>query len=682
MLAQLAPVIRVAGMHPARILGRPVGSRHRLPRSAQDVPRRRRGGPRTRTAASLCLLLWASSLMAADNADPTESSGTPGTAPDPVAGGDQALSAGQVQSLLQNYAQDVANLQSQVEDPAGSPDTLYHNLTTYNAGAIAQTQQAQTALGIASPSGPSIQTGYGSLSLAATVSGIDYPGAYPATPSSVSFITSEKNQLAGLNDKLQRASGWLNKHTCGGFDWASQFDFLFKAQVLKEYLTNLGEGVIAAAPMALLGAFSPQLAEIVKHLKLIAGFDLSAAKMDCQTIQNTLTTGIQKQMWAEAYGNCMSQQSGSGIDNVVMQCQDPNNLAVTTPDGTQTNPITSAVNGNQASWVQPTYSYTQAFLDEVSPGSVAGSGAQQAQGAASAAGDGSVGGPEGAALQGEADAAAGGSGASVVGELGNDLSGATRELAETLFGSVRIQGTGALELGRKTYSLFDLKVQAHAARLRDHLAAQLLDHYALITAPSFDYTQLQASYGFLKLWTWQSRGADADIQPWMNGRIVEDTHLSAPQEALQERIDDHTMDACAYLLQLSATYAGNEVVHAAINRDYDIEGWVTALSQLECYLYADHVLGDQYQSIQALAKDQPASQADTGALGRQVLEQMQPAMQELRRSVISKMEVVLAHLAMINAYRPVQFSNPPPGQGSPGPFPQPEIRFGNQNDQN
>ena len=641
-------------------------------------------------APSLLLLalamLQAPASQAVDTADATESAGLPGTVPDATNGGDDPMSSGQIQSDLQDFAQSVSTLQSQVEDPGGSSDTLYHNLTSYNAEEIAKANQAQTALGIPSPQGPSIQTGWGSLSLGATVSHNDYPESYPSAPSRVSFITAQKNQLASLNDKMQRAAGWLNKHTCGGFDWASQFDYLFKAQVLKEYLTNLGEGVIAAAPMALLGAFSPQLAEIVKHLKLIASFNLSASKMDCQTIQNTLTTGMQKQMWAESYGNCMSQQAGSGLDNVVMQCQDPNNLAVTTPDGSQTDPITSAVNGNQASWVSPSYSYTQSYLDEVNPGSVAASGSQDLSGAAAAGGDGSVGGDEQQALQGIADAGGAGSGSStsgsggIVSDLGNDMSGATRELAETLFGSVRIQGSGALELGRKSYSLFDLKVQAHAARLRDRLAAQLLDHYTLITAPPVDPTQLQASYGYLRLWTWQSRGANYGVQPWLNASIIHGRALSFPHEVLAERIDDHTMDAAAYLLNLSAAYAQNEAVHAAINRDYDIEAWVTALSQLECYLYAYKVLSEQAQAITSLVQSQPASQADTVELGKQVLAQLDPAMEDLRSSVLSKMAVVLAHLAPINAYRPHQQPSTPTAQGQAGPFPQPGIYFGNQGD--
>ena len=606
----------------------------------------------------------------------------PGSIPDPTQGGDTAQTAGDTSQDLSTRADEIQGLISGLDAPDASADTLYHQVITANADAMADTQDARTSLGEPEPGGATLVSGSGRLTIGAEVTDIDYPGSYPTSPSRVHFITDQKNQLASLNDRMGRAAHWANKHTCGGFDWAAQFDFLFKAQILREYLTNLGEGVIAAAPMALLGAFSPQLAEIVKHLKLIAGMDLSASKMDCQAIQNALTTGVQKQMWGDSYSQCLSNNQNSGLDQAVQSCQDTSTQqSVELPDGDSMQTVSSQTAAQStSSWSGDEQSVSHSYIDSVFGG---GSGSDDAgdaigSGDAAAASSGTFSGDSQAAAQGVSDAAS--SDPSVVGMLGNDLGGATQELAETLWGSVRFQGTGALELGRKSFQLFDTTLKTHAARLRDQIQAQLLDHYALITAPVPDAASLHQSYQYLKLWTWQSRGADQGVQPWLNSFYTAGLLPTLPSGVARERITDHTMDCCAYLLNLSVTAAANPGVHYTINRVYDIDAWVTALSQLECYLFVYRDLFDKYQELLELTRDLPASETDIQPMADAARAQFSESMTACQQALLDRMQVVLSHLTEINDFRPPTFSAQPPvtGIGS-GPFPQPEVRFGAQN---
>jgi len=606
----------------------------------------------------------------------------PGAIPDATQGGDVAQTASDTSQDLSGRADEIQSLISGLDSPDASPDTLYHQVITYNADAMADTQDARTALDEPEPGGATLVSGSGRLTIGAEVTDIDYPGSYPTSPSRVHFITDQKNQLASLNDRMSRAAHWANKHTCGGFDWAAQFDFLFKAQILREYLTNLGEGVIAAAPMALLGAFSPQLAEIVKHLKLIAGMDLSASKMDCQAIQNALTTGVQKQMWGDSYSQCLSNNQNSGLDQAVQSCQDTSTQqSVELPDGDSMQTVSSQTAAqSSSSWSGDEQSVSHSYIDSVFGG---GSGATDAgaavdSGSAAAAGSGTFSGDSQAAAQGVADA--GSSDPSVVGMLGNDLGGATQELAETLWGSVRFQGTGALELGRQSFQLFDTTLKTHAARLRDQIQAQLLDHYGYITSPSPDAVSLRQSYQDLKLWTWQSRGADQGVQPWLNTFFTAGLLPSLPPAVLNQRITDHTMDCCAYLLTLSVEAAANPGVHYTINRIYDIDAWVTALSQLECYLFVYRDLFDKYQELLELTRDLPASEVDIQPMADAARAQFSASMSACQQALLDRMQVVLSHLREINDFRPPSYGTVPPvtGIGS-GPFPQPEVRFGTQN---
>jgi hypothetical protein len=625
----------------------------------------------TRIHLIMALLALAACMSGAE--EEAAAGGNTGTKPDP-AGGQTPMSAAQVQSDLEKYANAVKARTATVE--SASRENLYHEVITYNAEEIERMTRARDATGVAPARGMSINTGRFALSLGGEVTDSDYPEEYPTAPETVHFITAERNQLATLDSKMRRSAAWLNKHTCGGFDWTSQFNYMFKTEVLKEYLKQLGEGVIAAAPMALLGAFSPQLAEIVKHLKLIASMDLSATKMDCQAIQGALTSGTQKAMWGDAYSACLNEKKNSGISQATKDCQSALTTSVTKTDGSKTNPQTSEAASTAAGWLTNSYSASQDWLSTTQPpGGTDAAGQVAANAAGTAAGNGGATGNEKAGMQGVSDAAEGGSAANVKNTLGNNMGAAVGDLAHSLFGSVRLQGTGALELGRKSYKLFDLKIQGWSAMLHDNLTEQLLEHWEFLTAGTPDFDLINSSYGNLRIWTWQSRGADFGVQPWLNP-FFNGEPPSVAMEDLAELIDNHTMDACAYILKLTRFYKHNDAVLYKVYNEYGIEKFITALAQYECYLYVYKVMKDKAAELNRLAQQKPQSGVDVSAVGDAAIKQFNEAMDDLKKGLLAKQRQVLSHLRHINGFRPWQLethqSNHPV---APEELPQPEVRF-------
>jgi hypothetical protein len=625
-----------------------------------------------RTIIALVFMGAVAVLSAQDNE--AAAGGTVGVKPNTgVAGGETATSAADTTAALEALANAVRARTAAIEAPG---ENLYNNVLRHNAETLDKRDKSRTSSGVASPLGRAIVIGNGALTIGGEITDIDNDDAFPTAPQTVHFITSERNQLAALDNKMKRASSWINKHTCGGFDWTAQFNFMFKTEVLKEYVKALGEGVIAAAPMALLGAFSPQLAEIVKHLKLIAGMDLAATKMDCQQIQNALTDGTRRAMWGDAYSDCLNAQKDQGISQATKICQSSLNTSVTTSDGAKTNPQTSQPASTGGGWLTNSYSATQDWFANMYPaGNAQASGAQATGASGTAAGNGGASGNYMQSLLGIANAGSGGSGGAVNSLMGNNMSGPLGSLANSLFGSVRLQGTGALELGRKSYKLFELQLKVYSSQLRDNLSAQLLTHYDLIRAGSTDHDELRRSYDYLKLWTYQSRGAEFNIAPWRNP-VYNEKPVEFPVEYLGQQITDHTMDACAYLMKLSAEYRNNNSVLYPLYEEYGVEEFITSLSLYECYLFVYKTYLDQYKQLRELTAKQSPSGVDNSAVQKAAMEQFDSAMIELNKGMIVRQNVIVQRLKKINEFRPwaieKSVGSATAGQGA---MPQPETRF-------
>ncbi len=143
------------------------------------------------------------------------------------------------------------------------------------------------------------------------------------------IVDSRRNRVSSVQRRLDRWSEKLNrsKFTCGNFDWVAQFGAQFNREALKEYVSQLEEGVIAAAPMALLANFSPTLYEIVKHMKMIAGMDISAMLGDCNAMEQSLISAGQRAFRGPGYAACMERHASIGIRRAHQVCNQPSNSA-------------------------------------------------------------------------------------------------------------------------------------------------------------------------------------------------------------------------------------------------------------------------------------------------------------------------------------------------------------------
>jgi hypothetical protein len=148
---------------------------------------------------------------------------------------------------------------------------------------------------------------------------------YTPPPSTLNIIDGSRDHLAGLNNRLQAINNKLSKYTCGAFDWQAQFKASFNKEALKQYVTNLTDGAIAAAPMALLANLSPTLYEIVKHLKAVAAMDLQSQKISCEAMEQTMISASGTALRGPGWSDCMKQNESAGLAAANRICQQRTN---------------------------------------------------------------------------------------------------------------------------------------------------------------------------------------------------------------------------------------------------------------------------------------------------------------------------------------------------------------------
>ena len=120
-----------------------------------------------------------------------------------------------------------------------------------------------------------------------------------------------------VNKFLDKAENFLSKKMglggCSAFDFASEFTALFNRETLKNLVKNLKEGVIAAAPMAILQAISPELANLVQHLKAMASIALQVANGNCETAKAALQPALEKMFNGPDFNRCVEDQKSAGV---------------------------------------------------------------------------------------------------------------------------------------------------------------------------------------------------------------------------------------------------------------------------------------------------------------------------------------------------------------------------------
>ncbi len=564
---------------------------------------------------------------------------------DPDTGADVPNSAAEAQARIAEAAAEQAAMRAEFTLP-DHPEALLPKVLDENLLDMQNTERARAANGLWDwqRSTPALDI---HLGVGTSVNGVDYASAYPNRPEVFRFVTGGKNRLAGLNKSLKRASKWMNKHTCGGFNWTAQFQQAFRTDALVEYLKSLPEGVAAALPMALIGAFSPQLAEIVKHLKLIAGFDISATKADCHAIENALTTGMNKDTWATGYSECLQRNKPQGVRVSMEQCKASSASAAQNSEGNLVGVNTSQAGSN--GWLSSAYSYSKDSLGEIYNRD-AGTPAQTSEQAARTSSTAQGGTGEGTDAEGTANALNSDPNAR---SLMSTTGSAVESLGRTLFGSVRIHGNGSLEVGRKSIALFNLRVQSHSARLHETLIEKLRLHYLHLRdfhdpLVADRREALAESYRGLKIWTYHARGGHADSKPW----LTRQQHGSSSSP-----ITDETMDSCAYIVGMLEAYADNPPMKARLVQHYPIGEFLTALARYEVFLWLEEHYRDVFARLMAkttATKQAGADQKTPGEAQRRIYED---AMKDLNESLCHVERTVLELAPRINRYRPAPRSD-------------------------
>jgi hypothetical protein len=306
---------------------------------------------------------------------------------------------------------------------------------------------------------------------------------YLRAPQRVSFVKDGKNMLQGVQDKLDRAKETMEKiFPCSDFDWIANFSKMFNIQALKNYVKDLASGVAAAAPMALLQAFSPNLAEIVKHFKVIASFDLSANKMDCNQLQQTLTPAFGGLLRGPGYSECLNveQAGGASMTEANKLCAGKNsafggmNIFGKLENVTE-NFATTASNLS-----------TAVSVEEFAPFDLIATAVDRTTGAIQTAAE-----AEAAAANSEeanrqlAESETGdGHNASADKQMAQqqhsgDLTGLGNLLKETL-GSVTVSAQGGLELGNMGGKTYKIRLRSQVIQVSENMVDQCLQYGAFI----------------------------------------------------------------------------------------------------------------------------------------------------------------------------------------------------------
>lgn len=152
-----------------------------------------------------------------------------------------------------------------------------------------------------------------------------------------------------VNKFLDKAENFMSKKMglggCSAFDFASEFVALFNRETLKNLVKNLKEGVIASAPMAIIQALSPELANLIQHLKAMASIALQIANGNCETAKAALQPALEKMFNGPDFNRCIEDQKASGVpfEHAKRACSDQRRFSQATSFlGFDSDPINSA----------------------------------------------------------------------------------------------------------------------------------------------------------------------------------------------------------------------------------------------------------------------------------------------------------------------------------------------------
>lgn len=603
------------------------------------------------------MLLGCCSLIAEDSRE--TNAAAPTIKENARTGQKEVMTAAQVQASVEDQATKIQTLVDELNTGLSS-ESLVQKMLEENMRLRDKVNNERTASGGGQYLGASIPLPYGSVTMGGPVVDLERPTEWAnSAPETVEFIVEGRNRLQTIDNKMKRASNWLNKHTCGGFDWGANFSSMFRVDLLKEYLVNLGEGVIASAPMALLCSFSPTVCEVVKHLKLNLGFQLSAEKQTCQQMEAALTKGVSNELWQGRYRQCLADQkaSGASADKANTECQKFLQGNVKDPSGASI-PINVSESAAQASnsWLQSGYDWTSSAL--MKAGSAVDGGAQALLNSSN------QGGAEGAAEAGLAQAMGGGAAQKVKDLVSGMPGGGLLQTAGGLFGNVQFTGSGGLEVGRKRFQLFKLQMDNRAGVVADKLVTSIrqLGGQIMSTAPNGQ--TIESAHKELSSWTYRTRGGDGGMMPWTDLQYGKG-RSNLKTQGNEYRFDNTTIDKLAVLYMYatieSATDAGSDQERAFFEKKYHPIHLVNMLSRYELWLYMSVELEKIHKGLIDATSAQPSSSEEIKTKVDTALKQYDQAMADVVKAIDGLENEFLPLLPGINSYVLPRFETPKGG---------------------
>jgi hypothetical protein len=400
------------------------------------------------------------------------------------------------------------------------------------------------------------------------------------------LIEPTGNLLEEANKKLKETSAKLSRFSCGNFDWLAQLKGKFNKEALMNYVTDLSESALAAAPMALLATWSPTLYEIVKWLRMFAEGELDLQAASCQRMEAAMADIGQRTTRGAGYPECMKAHKDIDYTKANKICN---------PGGAD-----SAFDGLEDSMgklkglTMPAQRYdvvaegSKSYMDSTTTGSTAMSvnNANAALAAAQAQLDANPLPPTPAptdeagfadymdkldahnSAQKAYDAALASQqrlANSPDQSLWNTMQYGIAKNAASLFGKISISGHGDLDLGTQSKYKIMIFVNYNGYKHQNELKPYLEQHWKIISDHMagnnvYSSTDLRQSYEAVMIYAMATMG--------LKGKNPD------------EFCDESTIDKVACLLYISQHFDGDVEVGASFENQYQIGAF---LRNLSCY---------------------------------------------------------------------------------------------------
>ena len=501
----------------------------------------------------------------------------------------------------------------------------------------------------------------------------------------------------GFADKVRKSNNYFAKALqCSGFDWGASFNFLIDLEALKEYVLGLAETIAAAAPMALLGAFSPQLAELVKHLKMMVNFQLSAEKVSCESMQNSLQDGMSREMWGSGYQDCMNQNKKLGVGEASKICGDKKTgylvdalgdkkpaTSTETTEGKAKNSIPSpqAANKQASGGSTAAPSEDNESSDDANDELIDDQMEDTRDAADARRGTPPVGSAAEEAKKISDIEKTGRTGGNALTNWAAKDQGLANSLWSNTLGTFKMAGSCSVEAGPWKADFVTSSASTASVKAQDVLIVAVNDHWHWLNGGTggnasdtsnetgASITSIAQSYNQLRKLTWRSRlifGGNSDVNGSKDYGIQAaililseckiDTHGETVYQSEKLKINDKSMDCLAALLYAYNRDIGRgdsgQAVASNLRTQYGFFETVLAMAELEVWSYIYHIWSSENKpKIQKMINDIKSSNK-SGMQG--TIDNLTARMNEMEKTYYNglkeRVNIISKHIFKINGY--------------------------------